>query len=50
MNSNVLEFWQAIEALTLPELQTFCPAFGADIFDYIAYDTILNKGIKSEML
>lgn len=44
------EAGKAIEALTLPELQAFCPAFGEDIFDYIAYDTILNKGIKSEML
>ncbi|MPM50588.1 Argininosuccinate lyase [bioreactor metagenome] len=44
------EAGKPIEALALPELQTFCPAFGEDVFDYIAYDTILKKGIKNEML
>ena len=40
----------AIEDLTLAELQAFSPAITQDLYAYIDYDAILQKGNKSEML
>ena len=41
---------KGIEELSLDELLQFSPAFGPDIFSYIDYAAILQKGIKKEML
>ena len=41
---------KAIEELSLEELRQFSPVFEDDIFGYIDYDAILQKGIKKEML
>ena len=41
---------KSIEELTLEELKGFSPVFEEDIFSYIDYDAILQKGIKKEML
>ncbi len=40
----------AIEDLTLETLRSYSEAFENDIFEFIDYDAILNKGIKNEML
>ena len=41
---------KAIEDLSLAELKQFSDCFGEDIYPYIDYDNILQKGIKKEML
>ncbi len=41
---------KSIEALSLEELRRFSPVIEEDIFPYIDYDAILQKGIKKEML
>lgn len=41
---------KSIEALSLEELCRFSPVIEEDIFPYIDYDAILQKGIKKEML
>lgn len=41
---------KAIEELSLEELRQFSSVFEDDIFGYIDYDAILQKGIKKEML
>ncbi len=41
---------KAIEDLTLEELGKFSPVFDEEIYSYIDYENILNKGIKKEML
>lgn len=40
----------AIEDLTLEELKNVNENFTKDIYDFIDYDKVLNKGIKSELL
>lgn len=40
---------KAIEDLTLEELQKFSDAFKEDIYDFIDYESILNKGIKKNL-
>lgn len=40
----------AIEDLPLEELQQFSSVFAEDIYPFIDYDNILQKGIKKEML
>jgi argininosuccinate lyase len=39
-----------IEELELEELKKFDPVFEKDVYDFIAYKNILNRGIKREML
>ena len=41
---------KGIEGLSLEELLKFSPVFDEEIYSYIAYDKILEKGIKKEML
>lgn len=41
---------KAIEDLTLAELQEFDPIFDEEIYEYLDYQNILNKGIKKEIL
>lgn len=41
---------KAIEELTLAELSQFSALFDADLYSYIDYGKILEKGIKKEML
>ncbi|MGO1041449.1 argininosuccinate lyase [Clostridioides difficile] len=40
---------KAIEDLTLEELHKFSDAFKEDIYDFIDYESILNKGIKKNL-
>ena len=40
---------KAIEELTLEELRKFSDAFKEDIYDFIDYESILNKGIKKNL-
>ncbi|MCC0630008.1 MULTISPECIES: argininosuccinate lyase [unclassified Clostridioides] len=40
---------KAIEDLTLEELHKFSYAFKEDIYDFIDYESILNKGIKKNL-
>lgn len=41
---------KAIEEMTGEQLAQFSPLLGTDLYDYIDYDHILQKGIKKEML
>lgn len=41
---------KGIEELSLDELLKFSPVFDQEIYSYIDYDKILEKGIKKEML
>ncbi|MBU5307662.1 argininosuccinate lyase [Clostridioides mangenotii] len=40
---------KAIEELTLDELRKFSDSFDEDIYDFIDYESILNKGIKKNL-
>jgi argininosuccinate lyase len=40
---------KSIEELTLEELRKFSDAFKEDIYDFIDYESILNKGIKKNL-
>ncbi len=40
---------KAIEELTLDELRKFSDSFDEDIYDFIDYESILNKGIKKKL-
>lgn len=40
---------KAIEELTLDELRKFSDTFDEDIYDFIDYESILNKGIKKNL-
>jgi argininosuccinate lyase len=40
----------AIEELNIEAFKGFCSSFENDIYDYIDYENILQRGIKSEML
>ncbi|MCV2269643.1 argininosuccinate lyase [Clostridioides difficile] len=40
---------KAIEDLTIEELHKFSDAFKEDIYDFIDYESILNKGIKKNL-
>ncbi|MCC3867608.1 argininosuccinate lyase [Terrisporobacter mayombei] len=40
---------KSIEDLYLDELQRFSPVFDEDIYDFIDYENILNKGIKKNL-
>ena len=41
---------KAIEDLSLEELKKFSEVFKEDIYDFIDYENILNKGIKKNLL
>ena len=40
---------KSIEELSIEELKRFSDAFGEDIYEFIDYENILNKGIKKEL-
>ena len=40
---------KAIEDLSLEELKCFSEVFDEDIYDFIDYENILNKGIKKNL-